>query len=115
MIFGIIYFVVSVRVSWGELDVEFEPELASKKRSVSITSASSDSELILASLANDQLPPVGVSSPSAVWKSPKSPKFSKEASSTSAGLLFIDVNGSLSLVLTAAESVNGPKPSSFAK
>ena len=78
-----------------------------------MTSASSDSELILVSLANDQLPPVGVNSPSAVWKSPKSPKLSKEVSSTSSVILVIEPNGSLSPVLTAAASENGPKASSF--
>ena len=37
-------------------------------------SASSEPDPKLASDANVQLPPVGVRSPSPVWKSPKSPK-----------------------------------------
>lgn len=62
---------------------------------------------ISSSDANVQLPDVvGVNSPSSgLWKSPKSPKDSKEDSSSEND----EVNAKLSL--TAAESEKGPNPS----
>jgi hypothetical protein len=66
------------------------------------------------SLAKVQLPPVGVSSPSsgAAWKSPKSPKLSKDvASSICSDSELVNVKGSEPLA--AAESENGPNVSSY--
>ena len=75
-----------------------------------MTSASSEPELILASLVKDQLPPVGVNSPSPspVWKSPKSLKpWNVVSSPTDVYEKDEDVGRA-----AAAESEKGPNPSS---
>ena len=95
------------------------------------TSSASEptSDPTLDPLANVQLPAVGVVSPStsasasasasvsasasAVWNSPKSPKLSNDASCASSVRRDENVNGSEPLA--AAESENGPKPSSCAR
>ena len=66
------------------------------------------------SLANVQLSPVGVSSPSStlLWKSPKSPKLSNEvASSICSESVLEKVKGSDPLAAAASE--NGPNASSW--
>lgn len=77
-------------------------------RSASMTSGSSELvELMLVSLAlaKDQLPPVGVMSPSPLWKSPKSPKLSNDVSSSDTE---VKEKCSLSRGGAAAASENGP-------